>query len=72
MAMTPKKLEESRSQMDALQSSNAASQQANNQLKVKIDRTLEALQIAGTNAANARTEADASNVRVESLSGMVD
>ena len=51
-----------------MQKENAASQQTNNQLNAKVDRTVEALQIAGTNAANARAEADASNARAESLS----
>ena len=42
------------------------------QIKAKLDRTLEALQIAGSNAANARAEADASNARAESLSGQLN
>jgi chromosome segregation ATPase len=38
---------------------------------MKVDRTLEALQIAGTNAANARADADASNARVKSLTSQL-
>ena len=53
--------------IEILQGENSASQNATNILKLKIERTQDALQIAGTNAANARAEADASNARVESL-----
>lgn len=45
-----------------------ASEQNVKQLQSKIDRTLEALKIAGVNAANARAEADAANARTNSLS----
>ena len=58
--------------MEILQGENSTSQDANTHLKMKIDRTLEALQIAGANAANARAEADASNARVESLTGQLN
>ena len=66
------KLQESQSLILILQSENSASQDANVHLKTKVDRTLEALQIAGTNAANARAEADASNARVESLTSQLN
>ncbi len=58
--------------MEILQSESSASQDANTHLKKKIDRTLEALQIAGANAADARAEADASNARVGSLTGQLN
>eukprot|EP00579_Thalassiosira_antarctica_P010559 CAMPEP_0201918734 /NCGR_PEP_ID=MMETSP0903-20130614/7805_1 /ASSEMBLY_ACC=CAM_ASM_000552 /TAXON_ID=420261 /ORGANISM="Thalassiosira antarctica, Strain CCMP982" /LENGTH=716 /DNA_ID=CAMNT_0048455101 /DNA_START=103 /DNA_END=2253 /DNA_ORIENTATION=+ len=67
-----RKLQESHSHVEVLQNENSTSQQSNTQLKAKIDRTLEALQIAGANAANARAEADASNARAESLSGQLN
>ena len=62
-----RKVQEAQSMIEILQGENSASQNATNILKLKIERTQEALQIAGTNAANARAEADASNARVESL-----
>ena len=65
---SPQKLQDAQSQIEALQNEQSASEESNTQLKAKIDRTLEALQIAGANAANARAEADASNARAESLS----
>jgi chromosome segregation ATPase len=70
--MIPQKLQESQSMMEILQGESSTSQDANTHLKMKIDRTLEALQIAGANAANARAEADASNARVESLTGQLN
>jgi len=65
---SPQKLQDAQSQIEALRNEQTASEENNTQLKAKIDRTLEALQIAGGNAANARAEADASNARAESLS----
>ena len=65
---SPQKLQDAQSQIEALQNEQSASEESNTQLKAKIDRSLEALQIAGANAANARAEADASNARAESLS----
>jgi len=67
-----RKLQESKSHIEVLHNENLTSQQSNIQLKAKVDRTLEALQIAGANAANARAEADASNARAESLSGQLN
>ena len=68
----PQKLQELQSQNEAHQREDSSSQQSNMQIKAKLDRTLEALQIAGSNAANARAEADASNARAESLSGQLN
>ena len=58
--------------MKDLQNEISTSRQNYNQLKAKNDRTTEALQIAGSKAANARAEADASNARAESLSGQLN
>ena len=68
----PQKLQELQSQIEVHQREDSSSQQSNMQIKAKLDRTLEALQIAGSNAANARAEADASNARAESLSGQLN
>jgi hypothetical protein len=62
-----RKVQEAQSMIEILQGENSASQNATNTLKLKIERTLDALRIADTNADNARAEADASNARVESL-----
>ncbi|KAL9183733.1 hypothetical protein ACHAXT_004589 [Thalassiosira profunda] len=67
-----RKLQEAQTQIDMLKGERAASEEDHQKLQAKIDRTLEALQIAGGNAANARAEADASNARAESLSGQLN
>lgn len=65
-------LEDYQTKMKDLRNEISTSRQDYNQLKAKNDRTTEALQIAGSNAANARAEADASNARAESLSGQLN
>jgi len=65
-------LEDYQTKMKDLQNEISTSRQNYNQLKAKNDRTTEALQIAGSKAANARAEADASNARAESLSGQLN
>ena len=64
----PQKLDECQLQIQHHNESSLASEQNVKQLQSKIDRTLEALKIAGVNAANARAEADAANARANSLS----
>ena len=58
------KLEECQLQIQCLHNECSASERNASQTQSKIDRTLEALKIAGANAANARAEADAANARV--------
>lgn len=65
-------MEECQLQIQCLQNECTASEQNASQTQSKIDRTLEALKIAGANAANARAEADAANARAESLSGQLN
>ena len=65
-------MEDYQTKMKDLQNEISTSRQDYNQLKAKNDRTTEALQIAGSTAANARAEADASNARAESLSGQLN
>lgn len=64
----PQKLDECQLRIQLHNESSLASEQNVKQLQSKIDRTLEALKIAGVNAANARAEADAANARANSLS----
>ncbi len=65
-------MEECQLQIQCLQNECSASEQNACQAQSKIDRALEALKIAGANAANARAEADAANARAESLSGQLN
>ena len=65
-------MEDYQTKMKDLQNEISTSRHDYNQLNAKNDRTTEALQIAGSNAANARAEADASNARAESLSGQLN
>eukprot|EP01082_Thalassiosira_pseudonana_P003670 g3384.t1 g3384 contig12:1969876-1972444(+) len=66
------KLQDSQSQIQFLLQENSAAHQTAIQLQSKIDRTLEALQIAGTNAVNARAEADAADARAESFASQLN
>lgn len=68
----PQKLQDSQSQIQFLLQENSAAHQTAIQLQSKIDRTLEALQIAGTNAVNARAEADAADARAESFASQLN
>ena len=70
--MYTQKLEECQLQIQCLHNECSASERNASQTQSKIDRTLEALKIAGANAANARAEADAANARVESLNGQLN
>jgi len=63
-----RKLQEMESAIKNIQNENNKIEQSNARLQLKIDRTTEALQIAGTRAANSRAEADAANTRAESFS----
>lgn len=67
-----RKLEESQLQIQCLHNECSTSERNASQTQSKIDRTLEALKIAGANAANARAEADAANARAESLNGQLN
>eukprot|EP00984_Skeletonema_dohrnii_P015457 scaffold6689_cov79-Skeletonema_dohrnii-CCMP3373.AAC.1 len=67
-----RKLEECQLQIQCLHNECSASERNASQTQSKIDRTLEALKIAGANAANARAEADAANARAESLNGQLN
>ncbi len=56
------------STINNIRNENKKAEQVNDRLQIKLDRTTEALNIAGTRAANSRAEADAANARAESLS----
>ena len=66
------KLKGAEARVETLQRDHDLSRQSHAQLQAKLDRTLEALRIAGANVANARAEADAAGARAASLAGQRD
>jgi chromosome segregation ATPase len=66
------KIQDLQSQFQALQEENYSSHHTSTQLQSQIDRTLAALQIASTASANARSEADAAEAKVDSLSRQME